>query len=749
MSRLLRMFVLAVGVLSGFPGAAQPDKPALELRTTNGQTRFFIGERISLMLTLTGPDNKKYSIDTAGYDRSGRLMIDTFAVSPAAGWEDPLKQYFSQGMFDGGGLRGSEVLGAKPVSFLADLNEQVRFDEPGTYIVTATSHRVGTQGKGMMPRAPYLAIQSNPIKIEIVSATAEWQAEKLRSIQAILVVPEPRNRIGNPPDERMGAIADLRFLDSEAAIEVLASELREDVGQSQNELMWAGALGLAGVPDAMRDVALHAMSRQLEAPDFPVSAFFLEIMALLEGGPNVVDASPQVKLTDFQASHRPGFRTVWQLALAGLARKQGPALAATADTLLNSAPEGEIAEVKAQISATVVRSFAALPIDRQMWELENRWDELGGQAMLPVLKQLIDEPQPKGSSPFYTAADLNAIVLKRWYELDPEGAVREEVALLASPKVEWKANLVGALPGGPQPQFEAGWAKELVESDDDYRQEVLGALLVRFGTGSATAQVEGKVSELVGKWACAPQAAALAYLVKFKSDNADRLVERAMASTHETACYETLFSTVDAYAHGPALHAAAVTALHNANAGAVADAAEYLRFYGTEAAREPLLERYREWSGQWAGKAGEVDPSTNDGYVRSELGRKLGEALIANQGWLSDGKLVGEVVGGCVGDQVCRELRGLAKEASGPVPHVYLDPIGPFAHYQIGQYGMKSMELFEAKIGQFPGGTKFVLNRNMVRSDEQERLEREAVEMFKRHGMVLEVPDSEAKRVAR
>ncbi len=36
----------------------------------------------TLKLSLTGPDIKQYSINTAGYDRSGRLDIDTFDVSP-------------------------------------------------------------------------------------------------------------------------------------------------------------------------------------------------------------------------------------------------------------------------------------------------------------------------------------------------------------------------------------------------------------------------------------------------------------------------------------------------------------------------------------------------------------------------------------------------------------------------------------------------------------------------------------------
>ena len=196
MRSLPPVLVLACGCLCSLPAAAQPAKPTLELRTATGQTIFHIGARISLALTLTGPDNKKYSIDTATYDRSGRLEIDTFSVSPESGWADPLAKYFSQGTFMGGGLRGSDVLSPRPVRFTEDRNEQVRFDQPGAYTITATTHRIGTKGKDLFPREPYLALASNPVRIQIIPATPEWQSEKLEQFPAgtrfTLVPAKPR-----------------------------------------------------------------------------------------------------------------------------------------------------------------------------------------------------------------------------------------------------------------------------------------------------------------------------------------------------------------------------------------------------------------------------------------------------------------------------------------------------------------------------------------------------------------------------
>ena len=272
--------------------------------------------------------------------------------------------------------------------------------------------------------------------------------------------------------------------------------------------------------------------------------------------------------------------------------------------------------------------------------------------------------------------------------------------------------------------------------------------MVRFGTGSATAEVESKLKTLVGKWACAPQAAALAYVVKFKSYNAASLVHRALASTQATQCYATLFASVSTYAQGPALNEAAVFGIANANPRAAADAAEYLRYFGTESAEQPLLERYREWNERWASKTGGLDPSTDSGYPLSMLGQNLGEALIANQGWIANPKLIAEVLSRCLGEEVCRQLRELASKALSIKPTVSLSKSAPFEGYRIGQYTPKSLELFEAKLAQFPASTTFTLIPTSPRNGDQLEFEQVAVALFTKHGMTLEQPTAPAAKTA-
>ena len=84
------------------------------------------------------------AMSTRGYDRSGRLDIEQFHVSPAG--RDPLHDHFESGIyggFIGGGLSGGDKpLSADPETIREDLNEWVALDKPGRYSLYVTSGRV-------------------------------------------------------------------------------------------------------------------------------------------------------------------------------------------------------------------------------------------------------------------------------------------------------------------------------------------------------------------------------------------------------------------------------------------------------------------------------------------------------------------------------------------------------------------------------------------------------------------------------
>ena len=76
---------------------------------------------------------KRFVVDGATYDRSGRLTIDEFLVEPNDAVIDPMLDYFAaSGGFIGGGIRAMGVLGEKPFVVKLDLNEWLRFEKPGS-----------------------------------------------------------------------------------------------------------------------------------------------------------------------------------------------------------------------------------------------------------------------------------------------------------------------------------------------------------------------------------------------------------------------------------------------------------------------------------------------------------------------------------------------------------------------------------------------------------------------------------------
>ncbi len=123
---------------------------------------------------------------------------------------------------------------------------------------------------------------------------------------------------------------------------------------------------------------------------------------------------------------------------------------------------------------------------------------------------------------------------------------------------------------------------------------MLASLLVRFGTGAVLPQVESKLDAKVGRWACAPQAAALAYVVKFDSEAARPLLKRAIDARGEgmTACNHSLFQDVVAQTFSPALTEAALGTLEDSDQEVTNDALIYLTNYGDKATEQPIWDRY-------------------------------------------------------------------------------------------------------------------------------------------------------------
>jgi len=713
---------LAVLILAVSSANAKELRPVLEVVTATGQKTFHVGERIALKLTFTSPNDTQYAIAPWSNGRGGEFDFERFEVSPSAGWSDPLTTYFAQDFLrEGHGWSWPLLLKSKPVDIAIDLNQWVRFDDPGVYRVRVVSHRVsGVDG-----------LESNVIELQIVPASAEWQDATLKGILPQL------NSSGAASE---GAIAELRYLGTPAAIDVMTGELRERYTFIATEC----SMGLLGLPSSMRDLAIASLNRRLEEPDFPISPLFFRTVSLLHVSSGATAESVRQQRQAFDA-------VLWQILFSSISKKEPMARAETAQTLLGYGRNISTPEIKSEMASLLSASLLNLDDRSQIDDLRQHWDLLRSPGIVPALQILVKRPTANyGDAALgpYSSEDLKSAAFKRWYELDPAGARNEILAQIGSAAPPLSSKALTFLPVEPLPQFESLWTEAFVRSPDQLQRDALGSLLVKFGTGAATSQMVLKLNQPPGPYSCMSRAMALAYLVRFSPEDARPLLKREIA-TSEAGCNYYLLRWISEQATGRVLNEVALEALNDADPSTVLDALGYLKSYGTKPDEEPIWDRYVKWTQKWSGKADILErPEPEPGPCGEVcMGEELGVTLISGQGWFADRTLISRVLHGCVGKRVCERLKDVARSAAPPYQVILPDTadpqgIGVVQSYNVAQYAPMSRDLLDAKINQYPSATNFVLLRTAPVTDDQRKLEDEVQAIFKKNGMSLEKPAS-------
>lgn len=290
-----------------------------QLRLSLNKTEFRCGEVIPLDLVFTSNAPHRYKINLASYDRCGRMSHDGFLLDPKRGTSDPLQAYFSSfESFMGGGLFSEEFLSKSPTTIHLELNEWVRFDEPGVCGLTVVSQRVSDVGTSKDHRNSGIELKSNPVELRITTADAAWQQAQFRQIVEALnrLVPSSGNV---QADTKQAALKALRYLGSAESARELARRLRGE----DNNTDWDCMLGLIGSPH--RDTGIEEMRKLLEDPDFPVSNRFLTTMSVLPLDPK---AAPEA-LEKQRADH---LKLIRQKLVFTLPNKRGKALAISLKT---------------------------------------------------------------------------------------------------------------------------------------------------------------------------------------------------------------------------------------------------------------------------------------------------------------------------------------------------------------------------------------------------------------------------------
>lgn len=717
----------------------QPRDVRLQVETAGGNTRFRVGEVIPLKLSFTSSAAKKYLINLATYDRSGRMNYEDFLVEPGAGWSDPLKDYFSGGVFMMGGLMSFDLLSAEPKVIPLDLNEWVRFDRPGEYTLRVVSRRVGLASNGSPFGSSGMELRSNELRLTILPADRAWQQAALKkAVAALDAAPSGGGAASSVAhaEEVQAALKTLRYLGTADAARELARHMRGEDQHADFLCMF----GLFSSP--FRDAALTEMRRLLAAPDHPVSSNFLYAMTVLMRGGGT---TPEARVEE----DRRNQEAVRGELLGVVSQKQGKALALTLNTILEAQGYGggKTQSLDPQTAARIVAVFEQLPPEKQMAILEGRWEMIKGPELLPALRRLAlpyQEFNVPNESHAYNSLHVSGAALRRWYEMRPEEARPVVIREITRPRPRYGANVLGILPEETLPEVEQTLAEHFAAEWDSYAEEYIASLLHRYATAAVLPQVLPVVDEHVGKWASAIQTPALAYLLRVNPAQARPRLEAAMAARGEeySACNHSLLTEVAALQQDPLLEEIAIKSLDDEDPQVAGNAAAYLGRYGSAAAEGPLWEHLTEWTAKWQGREAEFRyvPGENNAKVwQRSLGVSLIQALGMGQSWLADEEKLGRLRQLAVGDDMRQQVDSMLSNWEQGRRSISYWRAGDRLHYRVLQYDTDSLDSLKEKLAQFPSGSEFDWGGGS-RAEDGEQALKEVTEFLAGRGMKLNRP---------
>ena len=711
----------------------QPTDITLTAEFANGQTVYRVGETISLQLAFAASLPNTYAMSTRSYDRSGRLNLEEFHVSPAG--RDPLYNYYNGGLFAaflGGGLFGGpRYLGSEPQIIQEDLNEWVALDKPGQYSLYVTSGRITRRvGSKWQP----IHVRSNTLSFEVIEATPGWQHRAVASATAVL------GNSSSTQEEKRSAFRTLRFLDSTGSI----AELVRQLGDPKNKEAWDCVAGLIG--SSHQELVVRELEAKFALPDTAITADYTLTLAatqfLLNRGP--LSAYPaqnpeqqkvwRSRLEERLKSFGHLRESLYEQALNLIGSKTGAAQAETVRALLMR-PYSSPYEMKpiAGLPANILASaFSLLNPDEQARLLESFWARLNVPAMEGPLEAILDQPE----IPHQTLRDS---ALRRLYKLDPGDGRRYVLAEIRQPHVDRgiftvSGKSLGLLPDKTLPRFDELLANRLAQQES-YTKDLDAQLIGRYATKAILARIERLYAPAPeGTWDCAAQSGLMTYFLRLDPDYAVEHLKGLVGP-----CDSDAFRVVTKMGRWPEVEPSVIQQLDNPNVWIARAAAETLAKYGGPNAEAAMWERLRKFHRQWAPREKELWNSpqmAQDASNAIDFEFGLAEALGKAQGWILSNSQITELE--------CLSLGQLKDEVSrwhwhSPLNLSVTVGIGNPVHADInGIFFEPDMDSLRAKLAQFPSGTEFHLRP--YGTEEQVRPVIQAIRnLADEHGLVVKV----------
>jgi hypothetical protein len=738
-------------------GVAQSDSApgvSFRIRTKDGNAKFRQGELITIEMLFSSTVPDVYQVNAMTYDRSGRLRSDSYHIDPEVGVADPTSEYFDSALFGfmGGGLSSlPPLLSEKPYVIAQDLNEFIRFDRPGHYILYVTNKRISKVSfRGRTKVVEAIPATSNTIDLEILPADRAWQKQKVGEAVAILDDEKAQNQ--------RSACRTLRFLNSEAAETEMIRRYRGGTNGCDGEFHF----GLIGSP--RRDSIIHEMESEIDAPDHPITSSFIHTLSVLTFlseyttpvPPNPAGDQEKIKLWQAELKkRRDAFQEVVaryaRQAAAAVARKEKPARAITVETLLEfeaGLPAGrrtsESKVIADQVVAQLPGLFLDLPIEKQSSLLSSFfWKRIADPGMLPVLRQIIEKP----SEPRNSSTDLRSLALKRLYELAPEEGRRVILREMQRFPLRVRPDVLTVLPDTTLPELDDILSATPSGHNPGNDFEVIAGysrLIARYASSGPLARIETASADKIGIMACDIQSALLAYFLRVDPDYGASALEQALAARKNTGCYKYEFDGVGRLFMSPKLEEIAAGHLNDPDRNVAVQAATLLG-RGSAAAEKQLWNRLEQWHTQWQGRDEELQPRIENGMVAGEPAQfevELVRALMNADAWIADIDKLKKIEQLCLTSAGRGEVQAVLREWNNPAISVSFDSVDDTPQsFAVCQYRFESLSKLKDKLAQFPRGSSFTWQSAAADPQSGEPLFQDLKGFLEERGMTLEKPD--------
>ena len=677
------------------PTPTPPIDPKVELKISilGSRHEFHIGEIIPIKLAFSSKLKKRYQLNEAQYDRSGRMEYEHFIVTPTDGVVDPLANY-ERGM--GGGLTGYQFLTRKPWTIELNLNEWVRFTRPGEYKLSVSSERVELPDPSSPMGTSPVTARSNETTLKISAADPAWQKQVFDGAVATLKRRVPVKLEDTETSPAYHALETLRFLGTPEATRELANQL---CGESPGRLDFVCYIGLVSSPHP--EVAREALQKALADADRPVDDTLLDALSMLE--------SPHIGRWVRPQEKRKTLEELVQI----LPNKRGKALSISLYTALNEVwtPVDEqllSKQTTEKLVSQLISAFDQLSAEQKAWLLEQRWEQIKNPELLPLLKQYAKADFSK------VGRDVTVWALRRWYELNPVSARPAIIDEIVRPHPRFSSRELGFLPDATLPEADKPLAEHLGTEEFDQPSNV-ALLIARYATAAITPDVIRQLDPHIGKAACDFQNPLLAYLFRVDPKLARPRIERAIAARGKgfTACNHGVLQEVSEIHYDPSLEDIAIRALDDPDPEVGSDAANVLRQFGSPKVEPVLWQKYEKWNTQWQVRESELDLAVvgggNERLNDLQFGRNLLQALATANAWLADEKKLERLVDITKVRIVRHELDNLIRRwRQQPLSIIVYSCV---EHFDVGvvQYHLQSINALKDKLKQFPRGTRFGL----------------------------------------